>query len=85
MNLIISIVSAVPELTLLVGVSIFILVCFANWHPTFRKKVNYYLSSKQKDEKQAYATAQGTIYGLNAILIPLAGLLILFSLTALGI
>jgi hypothetical protein len=78
-------VVAAPVLTLIAGVLMFIGICVFNWIPKYRKVANYYLSGKQQDEKQAFATAQGRLYGLNGVVVYLSGLLIIFSLAALGV
>jgi len=80
-----SFVKTNPMLALIVGVLLFIGICLANWNKSIRKKVNYFLSFREKDENQAHATAQGRLHLLNAILIFISIMLIIFSLAVFGI
>jgi hypothetical protein len=82
---IIIIAATEPPLSLVLSILIFITVCIANWHANSRRVVNYYLSFGERDEKQAYATAEERLYILNGILMMCSGLLAITSLYVMGL
>ncbi len=65
-----------PILGAIVGVVIFICVCFANWYKPLRKKINYLLTL-QENEALAYAWAEPTLYSLNGLLVFISGILVI--------
>jgi hypothetical protein len=68
-----------PLLGGIAGLIIFTTICFANWRPSFRKKVNYWLSGYQKDEILAYASTEETFNMLTGMCVTISLLLVVMS------
>ena len=72
----IGVVRGMPIFFLITGAAIFSIVCLANWHKEFHKKVNFYLSGGYVNEESAAARAEETLQFLSGALIFLSGIII---------